>query len=342
MSRCLCDITGNEPPRGGQLFVCCGDYRQIPPVIPGGGTSEIIEATSKSSPLWPKFKKRNLIHPQRDAGDPGYSRFIDMVGDGELDATYSVDEDTHLCKMEPMSATTSEEEEIQLVFPDVNNTFECSYRAIIDELNGKILNRLDGPLMPLHSATSLDPQHHGRLGQVLTEEFLHSLKSPSVPDHNLKLKLNCLCLVMRNISVQDRVMTNTKVILREVGWKYITVETVRAQASSTPSNRVLVHLAMEWSDGGTEKISTPPVLRYHCEQSRRPDASKDMLRRERAAVRPRTTVCRHEPYQEPTRHFDADTAESSARQKGSDEERGSPRTSTIIGSGWTSSPCLKS
>ena len=156
-----------------------------------------------------------------------------MMGDGELDATYSVDEDTHLCKMESMSATTNEEEAIQFVFPDVNNTFECSDCAIItgtnarvDELNSKILNRLDGPMMTLHSMTCLDPQHHGRLGQVLTEEFLHSLKSPGLPDHNLKLKLNCLCLVMRNISVQDRVMNNTKVILREVGRKYITVETL--------------------------------------------------------------------------------------------------------------------
>ena len=233
VSRCLCDITGNDTPCGGQVFVCCGDFRQIPPVIPGGGRSEIIEATVKSSPLWPDFEKRNLTHPQRNAGIAGYSRFIDMVGDGEPGTTYSVDEDTHLCKMEPMSATTNEEEAIQFVFPDVNNTFECSDRAIItgtntrvDELNSKILTGLDGPLMTLHSATRLDPKHHGRLGHVLTEEFLHSLKSPSVPDHNLKLKLNCLCLVMQNISVQDRVMNNAKVILREVGRRYVTVETV--------------------------------------------------------------------------------------------------------------------
>ena len=44
----------------------------------------------------------------------------------------------------------------------------------------------------LHRATHLDPEHHRRLGQLLTEEFLHSLNSPGVPDHNLKLKLNCL------------------------------------------------------------------------------------------------------------------------------------------------------
>ena len=193
-----------------------------------GRRSTIVEASIKSSPLWTEFGLRNLTHPQRDASDAGYSQFIDLVGDGDVDASHSVDQDTHLTKMEPMSATTIKEEAIQFVFPDVNNTFECSDRTIItrtnvrvDELNGKILTRL---VMILHSVTRLDPQHHGRLKHVLTEEFLHSLKSPGVPDHNLNL--NCLCLVMRNISIQDRVMNNTKVILREVGRKYVTVETL--------------------------------------------------------------------------------------------------------------------
>ena len=334
VSRCLCDINGNETPCGGKVFVCCGDFRQIPPVIPGGGRSTIVEASIRSSPLWTEFTLRNLTHPQRDASDTGYSHFIDLVGDGDVDATHSVDRDTHLTKMEPMSATTSEEEAIQFVFPDVNNTFECSDRAIITgtnvQLNGKILARLDGPVMILHSVTRLDRQHHGQLEHVLTEEFLHSLKSPGVPNHNLKLKLNCLCLVMRNISVQDRVMNNTKVILREVGWKYVTVETL--------SDNVPVHLAKERSDSGTETISTPLVLCDHGEQVSRPDTSKDLLRRERASVCSRTTVRWNEPCQEPTRHLDADAAESSARWNSSHKESGLPRASTIFSSRTTSSP----
>ena len=64
VSRCLCDITGNSTPCGGNVFVCCGDFRQIPPVIPGGGRSAIVEASIRSSPLWPAFVLRNLTHPQ--------------------------------------------------------------------------------------------------------------------------------------------------------------------------------------------------------------------------------------------------------------------------------------
>ena len=114
-----------------------------------------------------------------------------------------------------------------------------------------------------------------------------------------------------------------------------------AQASSPPSDNVPVHLATERSDSGTETVSTPPVLCDHGEQVSRPDTSKDLLRRERASVCSRTTVRRNEPCQEPTRHLDADAAESSARRKGSDEERGLPRTSAIVSSGTTSSPCMR-
>ena len=135
VSCCLCDITENETPCGDKVFVCCGEFRQIPPVIPGGRRSTIVEASIKSSPLWTKIALRNLTHPQRDASDAGYSHFIDLVGDEDVDTTNSVDRDTHLTKREPMSATISEEEAIQFIFPDVNNTFKCSDCAIITGTN---------------------------------------------------------------------------------------------------------------------------------------------------------------------------------------------------------------
>ncbi len=117
VNHCLCDIIGNDAPCGGRVFVCCGDFRQIPPVIHGGGKSTIVEASIRSSSLWENFELRNLSHPQRDAGDADYSRFIDRIGDGEVESTYSVDGDTQLMKLEPTAVTTSEEEAIQFCVP---------------------------------------------------------------------------------------------------------------------------------------------------------------------------------------------------------------------------------
>lgn len=107
----------------------------------------------------------------------------------------------------------------------MNDTYLCCERAIItgtnavvDQLNAKIPQRLDGEVVTLHSATRLASDDHGHLGHLLTEEFLHSLKSPGVPEAKL--------LVMRNISIQDCIMNNTKVIAREFGRKFVMVETL--------------------------------------------------------------------------------------------------------------------
>ena len=232
VSRCLCDLMQTTTPCGGRIFVCCGDFRQIPPVIPGGGRHAIIEATIKSSPLWTSFAVRELTHPQRDAGDMAYSNFVDLIGDGTLPSRHCTITSTGLVKLEPMAVTTDENEAINFVFPDIDNVEECSQRAIItgtnrivDALNHKILKMLHGAEVSLFSVTRLCSDDT-KLTNLLSTEFLNSLKSPGVPEHELKLKLNCLCMVTRNISVQDRLMNNTKVIVREIGRHLVTVETL--------------------------------------------------------------------------------------------------------------------
>ncbi len=49
------------------------------------------------------------------------------------------------------------------------------------------------------------------------------------------LELNCLCLVMCNNYVQDRVMNKTKGIVREVGRKFVTVEKLPERRQSIGS-----------------------------------------------------------------------------------------------------------
>ena len=108
VNHCLCDLK--------QTTALCGDFRQIPPAIPGGGRRAIIEATIKSSPLWESFQLRELTHPQRDVGDTAYSNFVDQIGDGRLPATHATATATELVCLEPLAVTTNEDEAISFVF----------------------------------------------------------------------------------------------------------------------------------------------------------------------------------------------------------------------------------
>ena len=66
VNRCLCDLMQTSVPCGGRVFVCCGDFRQIPPVIPGGGQTAIVNASIKKSPIWESFQVRQLTHEMQE------------------------------------------------------------------------------------------------------------------------------------------------------------------------------------------------------------------------------------------------------------------------------------
>jgi ATP-dependent DNA helicase PIF1 len=153
------------------------------------------------------FEVRELTHPQRDARDTRYSNFVDSNGDGELSESYSTATTTGLVNLEVMAATTNEDAAINFVFPNIDDVQECSQRAIItgtnrvvDALNSKILVGLQGEVVPLFSVTRLCSDET-RLTNLLSTEFLNSLRSPGVPDHELKLKLTCLCMVTSRFEI---------------------------------------------------------------------------------------------------------------------------------------------
>ena len=67
-----------------QILVACGDFRQIPPVVPGGDKWDVVDASVRSSPLWRHFTIFELTIAHRHAGDPGYATFVQNLGEGTL------------------------------------------------------------------------------------------------------------------------------------------------------------------------------------------------------------------------------------------------------------------
>ena len=56
IDRLLGELTGEDVPFGGKIFLLCGDFRQVLPVIPHGAHTAIVENCLKRSPLWSHFK----------------------------------------------------------------------------------------------------------------------------------------------------------------------------------------------------------------------------------------------------------------------------------------------
>ena len=59
---------------GGLLFVCVGDFRQIPPVVRNGTKRDTIDASIRSSVLWKHFVTFTLVTPVRQLEDLEYAK----------------------------------------------------------------------------------------------------------------------------------------------------------------------------------------------------------------------------------------------------------------------------
>src|SRR5207253_686054 len=67
-------------------------------------------------------------------------------------------------------------------------------------------------------------------GQISTPEFLHEIHEPGVPPHELRLKESAICVVMRNLSLEDGLVKNVRVVIKKLLENVIEIELVGAEA----------------------------------------------------------------------------------------------------------------
>ena len=70
----------------------------------------------------------------------------------------------------------------------------------------------------------------GLQGQIATPEFLHDIHEPGVPPHELRLKESAICVIMRNLSLEDGLVKNARVVIRKPLENVIEVELVEVEA----------------------------------------------------------------------------------------------------------------
>lgn len=133
-----------DKPFGGIPFVGLGDFRQVAPVVKGQGLSPALQASVKSSYLWPQFRIFTLEQPYRSAQDPEYTSFVDLIGEDYQHPTAS---------LRLLDTVHSLDEMISFLYPPeiLNNPVQCLKRAFlspkniyVDDFNDRILDQLPG------------------------------------------------------------------------------------------------------------------------------------------------------------------------------------------------------
>ena len=248
----------------GKVLILMFDAKQMLPVIPGGDHIDIVKACLFSSHHWPRFERHLLVENMRlqrvvdpidQAHQIQYDKMIRGVGenkpvqdlliqdklleDEEESPTYRRFTLTAIPKDNIFNADESADaykSALLWLYPNgynpddaAKNVILATTNSIVDEWNDRIAAINPSPdLPPLISTDSFADvdDTFGHLKNMISTEVLQKYNSNDVPPHKLFLKVNDVCLIMRNLSVHDGVTNNTRVKLLKVTKRYISCQTL--------------------------------------------------------------------------------------------------------------------
>ena len=217
-------VMRDQRPFGGKTVVLLGDFRQTCPVIRGGTKADVLEASIKSSPLWPDLQKMKLTQLIRNADDPQFAAIIDAIGDGE----------STVANLHIFPRTTLSEDLLSFVFPDhiLSNPFLCLSRSILAPTNVQIANynhrmlaRLAGAGKTYLAADSIkESEDPSTVPPTALLDYLSLHPPPSLPPPALTLKTGAMCRMLRNFSVDRGLVKNARVVVTHLGAHVIAVK----------------------------------------------------------------------------------------------------------------------
>ena len=231
VDRTMQDLLECNKPFGGKCVVFGGDPRQILPVIKHGTRAAIVDASITSSPLWPKFQKRNLtVNMRADEDEIHFSEYLLRIGNG----TENIAEDANTVRVPANFRVSTMEGLIDHVFPDVEQAVQhssfISNRAIltprnenVHAINDLIMNRLPGESHTYLSADSVEESEEPHLWPT---DFLNSLSPSGMPPHSLTLKVGAPVMLLRNLKpgAGHGLSNGTRMVVKQLGRNIIEIE----------------------------------------------------------------------------------------------------------------------
>jgi ATP-dependent DNA helicase PIF1 len=205
----LKELMKNNKPFGGKTFILSGDVRQVLPIKRNATRTEIVDLLIKNSSLWPNFKTCKLTQNMRaDPNEIEFAQQLIDIGDGKsADEGYITIPDSCIC----------ETDLVEEIFGDIiknKNYSELANRAIlatlntnVDDYNHRVLEAFPGEyLEPYFSFDETNPDTKF----PVSLDILNAHNSSSLPDHALRLKKDCILMLMRNLNLKQGLSNGTR------------------------------------------------------------------------------------------------------------------------------------
>ena len=236
------DICNSDVPFAGKVILLGGDFRQTLPVVRRARPAQIVEVCLKSSYIWPLVRVFHLHTNMRAGeGEQLFSNFLLRLGSGQVavkgDEPYSdAIEIPNECILD------NDANIINSIFSDLNEA-DIFNRVILTptnqdalELNNQILEQLPGETRTYFSIDSVVSDDRAEV-DLYPLEFINSITPSGLPPHRLHLKVECVVMLLRNLSLKDGLCNGTRLIVKRLHDNVIDCEILTGISAG---NRVLI------------------------------------------------------------------------------------------------------
>ena len=236
VDRTFQDIRSDPRPFGGIVVCFCGDFRQILPVIPKGTRGQIVAACLKRSPLWRNIQLLPLtinmrllnptMHPDERRQQEEFANRILTIGEGRG----TVDE-TVQWPVKGIVPENSVDELAKAVYPNLTNpnispTAEYLANRVllapkndtVTELNNTLLTSM--PAQEFLSRSADKVVNDGGL-EIYPTEYLNTIDVPTLPPHELKLKVGAPVILLRNLDPSAGLCNGTRMRVERCGERVV-------------------------------------------------------------------------------------------------------------------------
>jgi len=237
MDRFLKTLMGRGDFMGGKVVVLLHDFRQILPVVPGGGRTAITSASVIHSYLWPHFTTLRLTKnmrvermirmnadEQRVKKLKNYAKWLLEIGEGTVDTVCD-----GIIEVPDQMVCQGKYELEQNVYDNfLDNYDDPNYlmrQAImsgtndtIRQCNYEMIEKLPGEAVISKSIdTCVEEKDQGTYDQ----EFLNKINASGIAPHRLILKKGACIILIKNLNVKDGHCNGTRYIVEEVTQRLI-------------------------------------------------------------------------------------------------------------------------
>ncbi|XP_074297193.1 uncharacterized protein LOC141627891 [Silene latifolia] len=228
-------------PFGGKVVVFGGDFRQTLPVVSKGSRADVVHASLCSSYLWSSCKVLTLTKNMRlQAGSEDtnvdeiqkFSEWILKIGDGLVgdpndgDAEVDIEFPDNLLIQHVTNTIASL---VDITYPDLQNRlWDPNYlqerailaptHEIVEDVNDYVLSLIheEERIYLRSDEVSRDDRTMGEL-DLYSTEFLNSIKCSGLPNHELRLKVGAMVMLLRNIDQSRELCNGTRLIVTDLG-----------------------------------------------------------------------------------------------------------------------------